>query len=147
MRNIFSLICLFCLLGATLLPAQTQTGSFTYGGATRDYRFYVPGSYNANTPTALVFNLHGYTSNAGQQEIYSGMNSVADTAGFIVVYPNGIGNAWNSGFTPPYNGGTDDVGFLSQLIDVMSAQYNIDPGAHLLLRHVQWRLHELPPRL
>ena len=56
------------------------------------------------------------------------MNNVADTAGFIVCYANGVGNAWNSGFTAPYFGGTDDVGFISVLIDTISAQYNIDPA-------------------
>ncbi len=108
--------------------SQTVTGSFDFGGVSRNYRVHIPPGYNGSSPVPLVFNLHGYTSNALQQEFYSDMNSVADTAGFIVCYADGIGNAWNSGFTPPYFGGIDDVGFISVLIDTLSANYNIDPA-------------------
>lgn len=108
--------------------SQSGTGAFSFEGLQRDYRFYVPTAYNPATPAPLVFNLHGYTSNGQQQEFYSNMNAVADTAGFIVCYPNGVSNSWNSGFTPPYYGGVNDVGFLSVLIDSLSAQFNIDPA-------------------
>ncbi len=87
---------------------------------------YVPATYNPANPTPLVFNLHGYTSNAFQQEVYSNMNAVADTAGFIVCYPEGINAQWNSGFQPPYYGGVDDVSFISVLIDSLAGGYNVD---------------------
>ncbi|PCJ83931.1 MAG: hypothetical protein COA57_10200 [Flavobacteriales bacterium] len=103
-----------------------QTGNFTYDGVLRDYILHVPSSYNGSTAVPLVLNLHGYTSDALAQQGYSEFDQVADTAGFIVVYPNGIANQWNSGFNVPYNSGTDDVGFLSALIDTISANYNID---------------------
>jgi polyhydroxybutyrate depolymerase len=106
------------------LPAQTIVKTFPFGGATRSTRIYVPPSYNAANPAPLVFNLHGYTSNALQQEFYSEMNAVADTAGFIVVYPDGLNETWNSGLVP---NSVNDVGFISILIDSMQANYNIDP--------------------
>lgn len=106
--------------------AQTTVHSLTFGGLTRSYRLHLPTNYTGTTAVPLVFNLHGYTSNAFQQELYSEMNAVADTAGFIVCYPDGVNNAWNSGFTLPYYSGVDDVGFISTLIDVLSGQYNID---------------------
>jgi polyhydroxybutyrate depolymerase len=122
-------ICLSILLLVAAMAAQAQTTvhSFSFGGLTRSYRLYVPGNYTGATAVPLVFNLHGYTSNAFQQEFYSGMNAVADTAGFIICYPDGVNSAWNSGFQPPYYGGVDDVGFLSVLIDSLQAGYNIDP--------------------
>ena len=123
---------LFAIVILLLLPqvghSQSGTGSFMFGGQNRDYRFYVPPTYTGNTAVPLVFNLHGLTSDAFQQELYSGMNSVADTAGFIVCYPDGLNNSWNSGFSAPYWGGIDDVGFISVLIDTLSAQFNIDPA-------------------
>jgi polyhydroxybutyrate depolymerase len=106
--------------------AQTTTGTFIWDGVLRDYILHVPPGYNASEPTPLVLNLHGYTSNAQQQQLYTGFDSDADTAGYIVVYPNGIANAWNSGFSVPYHSGVDDVGFLSALIDTISENYNID---------------------
>jgi polyhydroxybutyrate depolymerase len=118
------------LLGLLLLPmsiqAQTSVYSIQHGGYTRSYRLHLPTGYTGSSPVPLVFNLHGYTSNAFQQEVYSNMNAVADTAGFIVCYPDGINNAWNSGFSLPYGGGVNDVGLISTLIDEIASQYNIN---------------------
>ena len=124
MKNIFTLIISITLVNLSF--AQTSTGSFIWDGLLRDYILHVPPGYNASEATPLVLNLHGYTSNAQQQQFYSGFDSDADTAGYIVVYPNGIANAWNSGWNNPYYSGIDDVGFLSALIDTISEGYNID---------------------
>ena len=66
--------------------------------------------------------MHGLGSNAFEEEVYTAFDSVADTAGIIVVYPNGIGGTWNISSTT----GTDDVGFISALIDTVGSQYSID---------------------
>jgi polyhydroxybutyrate depolymerase len=104
--------------------AQTITGSIQHDGIERNYRLYVPANLPQGTPPPLVFNLHGFTSNAQQQELYSDMNAVADTAGFIVCYPDAVGNAWNIGVA----GGstTDDVGFIAALIDKFHQEQGID---------------------
>jgi polyhydroxybutyrate depolymerase len=73
----------------------------------------------------LVFNLHGYTSNAAQAELYTKMDVSADAHHYIVVYPNGIGNYWNSWGAPGVTG-ADDVKFIRELIDTMAVRYNID---------------------
>ncbi len=125
MKNIFTLLLSFISLQACL--GQTSTGNFTYDGVLRDYILHIPPGYNSSTPAPLVLNLHGYTSNAQQQQLYTGFDADADTAGYIVVYPNGIANAWNSGFNVPYHSGVDDLGFLSALIDTISVAYTIDP--------------------
>ena len=110
----------------TSLCAFTQTVSFTYDGVLRNYIIHLPTGYNSANKYPLVFNLHGYTSNATEQQLYSMMDVVANNEGFIVVYPNGIANYWNSGFTGVYGTGTDDVGFISAIIDSMNANYSID---------------------
>lgn len=52
------------------------------------------------------------------------MNAVADTAGFLICYPDGIGNAWNIGVA---GGSTaDDIGFIAALIDKFHAENGID---------------------
>jgi polyhydroxybutyrate depolymerase len=114
---------LVLLLAGGPLPAQTLLGSFFYEGLLRDYRLYVPPSYVPGNKTPLVINMHGYTSNAFQQELYSEFNALASDFSFIVVYPNGVGNAWNSGF---FAGGVNDVGFLSALIDSLAQDYSLD---------------------
>ena len=54
------------------------------------------------------------------------MNDVADSAEFIVVYPNGAGpnNSWNIGVSESPN--INDVGFINALIDTLSKHYSID---------------------
>jgi polyhydroxybutyrate depolymerase len=121
---LFSLPVLFL---TTLVTAQTTvTGSIQHDGEERDYRLYLPEGYSQNASWPLVFNLHGFGSNALEQEIYSQMNVIADTAKFLVCYANGIDNAWNVGWT--FGSTADDVGFISNLIDTLIAEYNIDPA-------------------
>jgi len=106
---------------------QTINGSITHGGLTRTYILYVPASYSASTPAPLVFNFHGYTSNASQQMMYGDFRPIADTAGFLLVHPMGTVDGsgqpyWNSG----WGGTVDDIGFTSALIDSLSLNYSIN---------------------
>lgn len=118
------LLAILCSFGA---QAQSFNKSLTFDGLTRNYIVHLPTGYDSTwTDVPLVFNLHGYTSNASQQQVYALMNNVADTAGFIVVYPDGINNAWNS-FATGIGSTANDVGFISYLIDVLYSDYgNID---------------------
>jgi polyhydroxybutyrate depolymerase len=103
---------------------QRISGTLMHDGVERNYILYLPAAYDGQTDWPLVFNFHGYTSNAGQQEAYSDMNAVADTAHFLVCYPNGIDNAWNVGWS--FGSTADDVGFVDGLITEFSANYRID---------------------
>lgn len=97
-------------------------------GIYRTYRIYIPAMYNGSTARPLVFNLHGYTSNALAQQQYTYFEPIADTANFLMVYPQGTKDAsnqpyWNAGISPF---GIDDVDFISCLIDSLALQYNIN---------------------
>ena len=116
----------FVLLFAAVL--FSQTGSFQFDGVSRDYLLHEPSGYDGTTPLPLVINMHGFGSNASQQQFYSNMNPVADNENFFVVYPNGVSNAWNVGFQgQDYINGVDDVGFINALIDTLMTNYAIDP--------------------
>lgn len=122
-------ILLLILLGYfNLSLAQSTVHNLTHNGVEREYRLYVPAIYSGDEPVPLVFNLHGYTSNAIQQEFYGDFRPIADTANFILVHPEGLndlgGNQFWNAFGVP---GVDDVGFVSAMIDTLSAEYNIDP--------------------
>ena len=107
--------------------AQIIENSFEFEGKTRDYIVFLPQNFQPNMP--VVFNLHGYTDNAQWQMDYTDMNSVADTTGFIVVYPNAIYPGFNTGLYmsgwPPLPN-ENDVGFISNLIDTIHINYGID---------------------
>lgn len=122
----------WCLMGCccllfSLAQAQTVSGSFMHGGIVRNYAVYIPANYNAANAHPLVLNLHGYTSNGNQQAIISKMNSIADTAGFLVAYPEGtLDNSSNAYWNAGYGTSIDDIGFLSALIDTISSQYTVN---------------------
>lgn len=108
---------------------QTLDHTLTHDGIQRSYNLYIPANYTADTPVPLVFNFHGYTSNAAAQMWYGDFRPIADTAGFIVVHPqgtllNGITHwnvgGWTQGST------TDDIGFTAAMIDTIAAEFNIN---------------------
>ena len=69
--------------------ANRDTGTIVSSGETREYLLYVPKSYDRSKPTPLVISLHGAGMWGAAQMETSQWNRVADTQGFIVVYPSG----------------------------------------------------------
>jgi polyhydroxybutyrate depolymerase len=107
--------------------ANRDNGSFVSSGEKRDYLLYVPRSYDRRRPTPLVISMHGAGLWGAAQRETSQWNSLADSVGFIVVYPSGIGGkgvrVWRA---EPGPGLMKDVGFISELIDKLKVSYNID---------------------
>jgi polyhydroxybutyrate depolymerase len=110
---------------STFSHGQINAG-FQFDGQNRSYIVYTPASYNPGTPVPLVFVLHGFTQSGQSIMNVSAFNSVADTANCIVVYPNGISNAWNTYANIPGASTANDIGFIEALIDTVSANYSID---------------------
>ena len=109
--------------------SQTVIRSMTHDGIQRSYRLYTPAIYDGSEAVPLVINLHGYGSNAFEQEVYGDFRQIADTANFIVIQPEGTQDAGGTAFWNAFGSPTesvDDIGFLSALIDTIAAGYNID---------------------
>ena len=116
------------------LPQETFTLdlSMQHNGIERKYLLHIPEAYDGSEAWPLVLNLHGAGATRFGQMLESQMNSVADTAHFIIAYPEAVlspfpplGEApvWNAILDP---NGTDDIVFLEQLIDTIAAAYNVD---------------------
>ncbi|MGZ4054779.1 MAG: T9SS type A sorting domain-containing protein [Bacteroidia bacterium] len=120
------LLSAFIFISAIAVSQTTIIDSIMSGGIYRNYRLYIPAAYTGTTARPLVFDLHGYTSNAAAEQLYSNFMPIADTANVLFVYPNGTllsGEPyWNAGFGTA----VDDIGFISNLIDTLETQYNID---------------------
>jgi polyhydroxybutyrate depolymerase len=123
---LFSLLVLYQIV----LFAQSRVGSFEFEEHTRTYEVYLPQNFHANMP--VVFVLHGYKGTILGIKNAMTMHEVADTMGFITVYPQSASVSWNTGETePPYGWGmydttVNDVDFISALINIMYSQYEID---------------------
>lgn len=107
----------------------TLNRTLLHDGQERSYVLYVPDSYRADRSFPLLFNFHGYTSDATAQMWYGDFRPIADTAGFIIIHPQGTllnGNThWNvGGWT--LGSTVDDVGFTEALIDELANVYNVD---------------------
>ena len=131
------LILLGLLLGLLLLAfgalriINPTSGKLTSSGETRRYLLYVPESYDPTLPTPLVITMHGFAQWPANQAAVSRWNKLADQYGFIVVYPAGtrFPMRWRTrGASGGAAGPTKDVTFVSDLIDKLSDEYNIDPA-------------------
>lgn len=93
----------------------------------RHYRLHIPPSYQPGQPIPLVINLPGLNSNAAQQEHVSQMSVKADQAGFIVAYPEGLGQpqTWHIG---PRAEGAADSQFIADLVGHLQDQLSLDPA-------------------
>jgi len=113
------LLTLLICLPLFSLGQQTINASITHGGLQRDYILYVPASYSSATAVPLVFNFHGYTSNANDQMWYGDFRAISDTAGFIIVHPMGtIDNTGATHWNVGWGGSTvDDIDFTEALMD------------------------------
>lgn len=124
MLRVYTLLA-FLAFSSLSVNAQVIVDTMMFDGIPRYFRYYIPSGYSSSDTAELVVNMHGYGSNAIQQQGYSNMNAVSDTAGFIVIYPDGVNNAWNS-FSIAVGSSADDVGFINALMDTFIARYNID---------------------
>jgi len=102
------------------LSAPTFTGTFEleyeYRGEIREYILYVPEDLEDSAP--LVIGMHGYTSSPWVFKNNFGWDKLADEHKFIVCYPQGSYEPFNSyshwnARIPLSN--VDDVGFISEL--------------------------------
>lgn len=128
MRPIFTLS--FVLLVFSIHGQNYFSGSIQSGGLTRDYRVYIPASYNGTKAVPLLFNLHGYGSNNLEQDFYGNFKPIADTANFLIVLPNGTFDNQNKRYWNNFllASSVDDVLFISNLLDTLQNKYNIDPN-------------------
>jgi polyhydroxybutyrate depolymerase len=120
------LIILLSLLYSSLLISEPRT--IIHEGVEREYIVHVPDNFNEDSP--VVFVIHGFTGSAGQIMEYSGMNTIADREGFVVVYPQGTkdsgGNTFfNVGYEFHKDSTVDDVSFIRDLFTLLSEEYSL----------------------
>ena len=80
----------------------------------------------------MVLALHGAAMNGSRMVTFTGLNETSESAGFIVVYPDGtgVGNllTWNAGGIQDrwLHEKPDDVAFIGKLIDELATLANVD---------------------
>jgi len=131
-NSLLIVIGLFFCIGFS--NAQTNiTDSILFQGYYRTFITHIPPNYTGTDSVPLVFVLHGGGGTANGMISFSEFDLVSDTAGFIVVFPQGVIEASSGGYiwadgrgTPADTAGIDDVGFISALIDHLNNYYEIN---------------------
>ncbi len=116
--------------GSAAQGPTSSLQSLEHGGLSRTYALYVPQNLPTEAPVPLVIALHPFASSAYAMQALTQLDAVADAEGFIVVYPNAAGMAWNDGrdfsAIPQVGSQADDIGFLAALADHIAGQYPVD---------------------
>lgn len=125
------LACVITLTGAGTATAQPGNGfsehTLRSAGAEREYLLYVPENRPAG-PMPLVFSFHGSGGYPQNQVDTSHFETLADTHGFIAVFPAGAftnsltARSWNANVEP----GVDDVQFVRDMIRDISGLVDVD---------------------
>jgi polyhydroxybutyrate depolymerase len=105
-------------------PAGQFSESFMFNGTRRTYQLCVPDRYDGTRPVPVVFEFHGFGSNAQQQVAYGDFRPLADRDGFLIVAPDGEGNPKHFSLVP--TGAGSDVAMSEALLDRVEATFCVD---------------------
>lgn len=115
-----------CRAGA-VIPASARR-TVRANGLSREFILHVPRGYD-RSPTAVVFNFHGWNSNAAAQQSVTRMDATADRERFVVVYPQGVGDSFNAGGTccgGALDRNLDDAAFVRAILDDLDDELCLD---------------------
>ena len=109
------------LISAQTLTAQTLLNqTLLHDGNNREYAVYIPASYDGSQAVPLLFNFHGGGGNIAGHLSSVDMRPIADTANFILVYPQAVPDPGNGGSTSWMHKAPttfDDVPFVEAMIE------------------------------
>lgn len=106
------------------VPTQLK---FQYGGETRTYTIYVPRSLSATKSRSAFILLHGRGGSGKGIMSASKLNALADSEGFVAIYPETPGGrSWSDGRT--VKGDNDDLGFILKVVDSVVAENAVNPA-------------------
>jgi polyhydroxybutyrate depolymerase len=119
-----------CGKSSPIAPGSSSNQTIFSGGITRSYLLHIPRAYHDTLGQPLVLNFHGHGSSALQQQYRTGFSILADTYNVIVAYPQGVvgpdhHTGWDTG--PRRNPGTNDILFVSDLLNHLQATWCINP--------------------
>lgn len=117
--------------GATASDGATRQAQIKIGERERSYLVYRPAKLAAHPALLLVFHGSGGSGRSLREKTGREFDALADSKGFIVVYPDGYEQSWNNcrkaDTQPARLAHIDDVGFVRGLIARYRDEAGIDP--------------------
>ena len=129
MKTIITILT-FLFFSAQTFEAQTLVNqTMVHDGYNREYAIYIPASYDGNQEVPLLFNFHGGGGFIADYMSAVDMRPIADTANFLLVYPQAVPDPGNGGSTSWMHKAPttfDDVPFVEAMIDAIASEYMVD---------------------
>ena len=109
-RRLTTLLCLVALFACVVAcggskgaseaqtPPAVQHKLLKFEGLSRSYRLYAPLSLERGRPAPLVLVLAGVGNTGDSMVEATRFDRLAESAGFLVAYPDGVNNTWNAGY-------------------------------------------------
>lgn len=126
------------MIAAFALPAAAANGQwlsakYTNQAGEREYRLYVPSTYQQGAALPLVVMLHGCTQNSEVFAESTGMNPLAEAERFLVLYPEqGLKNnptrCWNWFLPENQRRASGEPSIIQGMIDQVKQQYAVNPS-------------------
>ena len=107
-------------------PPGSSSRPVTVNDTTRNYRLYRPEGITGPAPLVLVY--HGWLESVAMTEEQRGWKQAADRHGFVVVFPEGVGESFNAGWCcgTAQSRGVDDVAAAHAMIDDVARTVRVD---------------------
>jgi polyhydroxybutyrate depolymerase len=117
---------------ATIASGDSER-TLTIDGMERSYFLHIPPNLAADQPLPLVLVFHGFSGTGESMAVTTGFSGLADSFGFLVVYPDGLGpvgaTSWNAGGCCGYakSVNLDEVAFVRGMLSDLGAIARVDP--------------------
>ena len=118
--------------GALHRPYQERTMTMS-SGEERMYLLRLPEGYDSGTPSDVVFNFHGATSNAHEQFVYGDFSALADRDNVILVLPDAnktfpdrdheLATYWDAAWEGTKRVRDHDLRFVIELVEKIQNEY------------------------
>jgi poly(hydroxyalkanoate) depolymerase family esterase len=94
------------------------------------YQVFVPSRHNVAKALPLFVMVHGCGTTADEQMYANELNELAQTEGFLVMYPDNGGECWRAVVAQPdsmHRGAGGDADILVEMTQATMQKYNVDP--------------------
>lgn len=122
-HSAYTIVCTCCIVASlSLAGCRSAHQSIDVDGNARHYLLRVPEGISQEQPVPLVLALHQFLDTPEGMRDMTGLDALADSEKFIVVYPKGRWRRWNA--VPDAD--NPDIRFLLALIHHLCAVYPVD---------------------
>lgn len=111
-------------------PGEDRLLSVRMGDTQRTFVLYVPSRYDGERLAPLLIAFHGTPGNGPGMRVSTGLDEMADSEGWLIAYPNGLGGSWAAGClcSDADLAGVNDLQFVTQMIARIRNDYEVDPN-------------------